>query len=57
MDGPVNGTVGDPNAGRIPTGGMSKADGEALVARAGEEANPGQHGHNHDHDEHVQPHE
>ncbi len=39
VDGPINGTLGDPDAGRIPTGGMSKVDGEALVARAGEEAN------------------
>lgn len=38
VDGPVNGTLGDPNAGRIPTGGLSKADGEALVARSGAEA-------------------
>ncbi|MEV0531944.1 M28 family metallopeptidase [Kitasatospora sp. NPDC050463] len=33
-DGDLNGTLGDPTAGRLPTGGISKAAGEALVARA-----------------------
>ena len=32
IDGELNGTIGDPNAGRIPTGGITKADGEALAA-------------------------
>ncbi|MFD6418499.1 M28 family metallopeptidase [Streptomyces sp. NPDC060194] len=30
--GPLNGTIGDPTAGRIPTGGITQADGEALAA-------------------------
>jgi Zn-dependent M28 family amino/carboxypeptidase len=34
VDGELNGTLGDPEAGRIPTGGVSKADGEALAAAA-----------------------
>ncbi|NYI05520.1 M28 family metallopeptidase [Allostreptomyces psammosilenae] len=33
-DGPLNGTIGDPEAGRIPTGGITQADGEALAAEA-----------------------
>ncbi|KUJ70296.1 amidohydrolase [Streptomyces albus subsp. albus] len=33
-DGALSGTLGDPKAGRIPTGGVTKADGEALVAEA-----------------------
>jgi Zn-dependent M28 family amino/carboxypeptidase len=32
VDGDLNGTLGDPDAGRIPTGGVSRADGEALAA-------------------------
>ncbi|MEU6641299.1 M28 family metallopeptidase [Saccharomonospora sp. NPDC046836] len=36
-EGPVNGTLGDPSAGRIPTGGITKADGEALAAQGGAE--------------------
>jgi Zn-dependent M28 family amino/carboxypeptidase len=32
VDGELSGTLGDPDAGRIPTGGVSKADGEALAA-------------------------
>ncbi|MFG3254151.1 M28 family metallopeptidase [Streptomyces sp. NPDC048172] len=32
VDGPLNGTIGDPAAARIPTGGVSKADGDALSA-------------------------
>ncbi|WP_199430830.1 M28 family metallopeptidase [Qaidamihabitans albus] len=35
VDGPVNGTLGDPDAGVIPTGGISKAAGEQLVAEDG----------------------
>ena len=31
VDGELSGTLGDPAAGRIPTGGVSKADGEALA--------------------------
>ncbi|MFI8850810.1 M28 family metallopeptidase [Streptomyces sp. NPDC053499] len=30
-DGALNGTLGDPAAARIPTGGITKADGEALA--------------------------
>jgi Zn-dependent M28 family amino/carboxypeptidase len=33
-EGPLNGTIGDPAAGRIPTGGVTRADGEALAADA-----------------------
>lgn len=33
-DGALNGTIGDPEAGRIPTGGISQQDGEALAAEA-----------------------
>ncbi|MFJ9950051.1 M28 family metallopeptidase [Kitasatospora sp. NPDC091207] len=33
-DGDLNGTLGEPTAGRVPTGGIGKAAGEALVARA-----------------------
>nr|WP_308119472.1 M28 family metallopeptidase [Streptomyces sp. JJ38] len=29
-DGALNGTLGDPNVGVVPTGGITKADGEAL---------------------------
>ncbi|WP_443035121.1 M28 family peptidase [Streptomyces sp. BE20] len=32
--GDLNGTLGDPAAGRIPTGGISQAAGEALAAKA-----------------------
>ncbi|MGH3311219.1 MAG: M28 family peptidase [Streptomyces sp.] len=32
VDGDLNGTIGDPAAGRIPTGGVSMADGEAMAA-------------------------
>ncbi|MER7516976.1 M28 family metallopeptidase [Streptomyces sp. NPDC126499] len=31
-DGVLSGTLGDPAAGKIPTGGITKADGEKLVA-------------------------
>ncbi|WP_107097578.1 M28 family peptidase [Streptomyces sp. WMMB 322] len=34
-DGELNGTLGDPAAGVIPTGGISKEDGDALAAEAG----------------------
>ncbi len=34
IEGELNGTLGGPDAGRIPTGGISKADGEALAAQA-----------------------
>ncbi|WUG43249.1 M28 family metallopeptidase [Kitasatospora sp. NBC_00458] len=34
IDGDLNGTLVDPTAGRIPTGGISKAAGEALAATA-----------------------
>ncbi|GGM58274.1 amidohydrolase [Longimycelium tulufanense] len=37
-DGELHGTLGDPSAGRIPTGGISKVDGEALSQRAGASA-------------------
>ncbi|MGW4896062.1 M28 family peptidase [Kitasatospora sp. NPDC004240] len=33
-DGELNGTLGDPGAGKIPTGGITKAAGESLVAKA-----------------------
>ncbi|GAA2647340.1 MULTISPECIES: M28 family metallopeptidase [Streptomyces] len=32
--GALNGTLGDPNAGKIPTGGITQADGEKLAAEA-----------------------
>lgn len=32
--GALNGTLGDPNAGRIPTGGVSQEEGEKLAAEA-----------------------
>ncbi|WFB08302.1 M28 family metallopeptidase [Streptomyces sp. LX-29] len=35
VPGALNGTIGDPADARIPTGGISQADGEALVAEAG----------------------
>ncbi|HET6288507.1 MAG TPA: M28 family metallopeptidase [Amycolatopsis sp.] len=35
VPGPVNGTLGDPAAGKIPTGGISQADGQALATKAG----------------------
>ncbi|MFH8369268.1 M28 family metallopeptidase [Streptomyces sp. NPDC018031] len=35
VPGALSGTIGDPTAGRIPTGGVSQTDGEALVAEAG----------------------
>ncbi|MEW2412700.1 M28 family metallopeptidase [Streptomyces sp. NPDC046866] len=31
-DGALNGTLGDANAGKVPTGGISKAEGEKLAA-------------------------
>jgi Zn-dependent M28 family amino/carboxypeptidase len=34
IDGTLNGTLGAPDAGRIPTGGITKQDGEALAAEA-----------------------
>lgn len=34
VPGALSGTIGDPTAGRIPTGGISQQDGEALVAEA-----------------------
>lgn len=37
-DGELNGTLGDPDAGRVPTGGISQADGRALAAAAGKGA-------------------
>ncbi|MFI6154700.1 M28 family metallopeptidase [Kitasatospora sp. NPDC051170] len=33
-DGDLNGTLGDPAAGKIPTGGITKAAGESLAAKA-----------------------
>ena len=33
--GPLNGTLGDSSAGRIPTAGISQADGDALAAQPG----------------------
>ncbi|MFD9454596.1 M28 family metallopeptidase [Streptomyces sp. NPDC059985] len=33
-DGALNGTLGDANAGKVPTGGITKADGEKLAAEA-----------------------
>ncbi|MER6298190.1 M28 family peptidase [Kitasatospora sp. NPDC001539] len=33
-EGDLNGTLGEPTAGRIPTGGIARAAGEALAARA-----------------------
>ncbi|WP_369185130.1 M28 family metallopeptidase [Streptomyces sp. Y1] len=33
-DGDLNGTLGDPAAGKVPTGGISRAAGEALAAKA-----------------------
>ncbi|WP_261717383.1 M28 family metallopeptidase [Streptomyces sp. FZ201] len=33
-EGTLNGTIGDPTLGRIPTGGITQADGEALAAEA-----------------------
>lgn len=35
VDGPVNGTLGDPSAAKIPTGGITKADGQALATKDG----------------------
>ncbi|KIF01110.1 amidohydrolase [Streptomyces sp. RSD-27] len=32
--GALNGTLGDPTAGKVPTGGISQADGEKLAAEA-----------------------
>ncbi|MFJ8214568.1 M28 family metallopeptidase [Streptomyces sp. NPDC096033] len=32
--GSLNGTLGDPNVGKVPTGGISQADGEKLAAEA-----------------------
>ncbi|MFG2983325.1 M28 family metallopeptidase [Streptomyces sp. NPDC048258] len=32
--GALNGTLGDPNAGKVPTGGITQADGEKLAADA-----------------------
>jgi Zn-dependent M28 family amino/carboxypeptidase len=36
-DEPLHGTLGDPDAGVVPTGGISLSDGEELVGNAGEE--------------------
>ncbi|WP_188304402.1 M28 family metallopeptidase [Streptomyces sp. CBMA123] len=33
-DGDLNGTLGEPTAGKVPTGGISRAAGEALAAKA-----------------------
>ncbi|MEV7600672.1 M28 family peptidase [Kitasatospora sp. NPDC089797] len=33
-DGALSGTLTDPTAGKVPTGGISRADGEALAAKA-----------------------
>ncbi|UQX01689.1 M28 family metallopeptidase [Streptomyces sp. RerS4] len=33
-DGALNGTLGDPTAGKVPTGGITQADGEKLAAEA-----------------------
>ncbi|MFF2073687.1 M28 family peptidase [Kitasatospora sp. NPDC058162] len=33
-DGELNGTLGEPTAGKVPTGGISRAAGEALAAKA-----------------------
>ncbi|TCO60559.1 M28 family peptidase [Actinocrispum wychmicini] len=35
VDGPLNGSLNDPSNGRVPTGGLSRADGLALTAQAG----------------------
>lgn len=35
VEGPLNGTLGDPESARIPTGGISLADGEALTGQDG----------------------
>ncbi|MCA1672905.1 MAG: M28 family metallopeptidase, partial [Actinobacteria bacterium] len=35
MPGPLDGTLGDAAAGRIPTGGISQADGDALLGSGG----------------------
>ena len=35
VPGPVNGTLGDPTAGKIPTGGVTQADGQALATKEG----------------------
>ncbi|MEU2720108.1 M28 family metallopeptidase [Streptomyces smyrnaeus] len=35
-DGALNGTLGSPDAARIPTGGITKADGEALAEQVAE---------------------
>ncbi|MGW1539869.1 M28 family metallopeptidase [Streptomyces sp. NPDC002309] len=32
--GDLNGTIGDPGLGKVPTGGVTQADGEALAAQA-----------------------
>ncbi len=37
VDGPLNGTLGDPGAARIPSVGVSKQVGEALAGQAGAE--------------------
>ncbi|MCP2258098.1 Zn-dependent amino- or carboxypeptidase, M28 family [Streptoalloteichus tenebrarius] len=37
-DGELNGTLGEPGAARIPTGGVTKAAGEELVRQAGQSA-------------------
>jgi len=34
-EGDLHGTLGEPEAGRIPTGGITQADGQALIAKAG----------------------
>ncbi|WP_028848360.1 MULTISPECIES: M28 family metallopeptidase [Thermocrispum] len=38
VDGALNGTLGDPEVGAIPTGGVTQEDGAKLVAAAGQEA-------------------
>lgn len=35
VEGALNGTLGDPAGAKIPTGGLSQADGQALAAKAG----------------------
>ncbi|MCI2418710.1 M28 family metallopeptidase [Saccharopolyspora sp. K220] len=37
VDGPLNGTLGDPEAARIPSAGVTKQVGEALAGQAGAE--------------------
>ncbi|MEU6641245.1 M28 family metallopeptidase [Saccharomonospora sp. NPDC046836] len=37
VEGPMNATLSDPDVGRIPTGGITRVDGEALAAQDGAE--------------------